>query len=597
MKGTVVSSWVESCRKLFGDEVVDKALLKYKLSKDHIFTPLQDVEDSIAVGIVDTVGDTVGKNHKEIWSIMGQENVKTFSKNYPGFFRNESAYQFLKSMNDVHAIVMKRFKGATPPVLDVEPISSHEIIFTYRSKRGMGDYLAGMISGVSQYFSEDIKVEEISKEPTMIQLKLTFEKEIRMVKKFRFNQIFSLGFIKSVSVKTALVNTVLISIISFIATKDGIKTLILLGATFLISLLSSLILNRPRKLIENELLKLSERNFVEEIELRSNDEYERIMNKINIVKKKIQKDFIGFNSMVDEMYTFNNSVSDITATMRGASSDITEVLDQVASAAITQAEDTEKAIHVLDGSIVSLANISKDGQDNKNQIEDVMVHIENSFQNVQKTASEINQVLYKFNHIRQNSNELKDNADNITKIVSIVAAIANQINLLALNASIEAARAGEMGKGFAVVADEVKKLSAETNEAVKQINGSLTEFVASIGIVVEDIDEQYNVLEKENSNLKEAVESSDSSNKQLKIVSDMMIQTSQNLKVEADHIANLFDGISNLSVIAEENSASTQEASSNVTIYVEQINELTEQIAVFESMIQNFREDISKFKI
>lgn len=597
MKGTVVSSWVESCRKLFGDDVVNNALAKYKLSKDQIFTPLMDVEDSIATGIIDTIGESVGKSHREIWITMGQENIKTFSKNYPGFFRNESAYQFLKSMNDVHAIVMKRFKGATPPGLDVEPISSHEIIFTYRSKRGMGDYLAGMIIGVGQHFNEEIKVEEIHKEAGMLQLKLTFEKEIQLVKKFRFNQLFSFGFIKNTSIKTAIMNTILIEIVSVFATKDLLESIIFGGATFLISLLSSLLFSRPRRLVEKELEKLTNRNFVETIELRSKDEYEETMLLINKVKRKIQKDFIGFNAMVDEMYTFNNSVSEITGTMREASNDITEVLDQVATAAITQAEDTEKAINVLDGSIASLTGISDEGQSNKNQIVNVMDQIETSFHNVQKTASEINQVLSKFHNIKQNSNELKENANNITTIVSIVAGIASQINLLALNASIEAARAGDAGKGFAVVADEVKKLSGETNDAVKQINESLTEFVSSIGEVVEDIDEQYSVLEKENSNLKEAIVSSDESNKQLKVVSEGMIQTSQNLKIEADHIAELFDGMSNLSVIAEENSASTQEASSNVTIYVEQINELTEQIAVFEAMITNFREDLSKFRI
>ncbi|BCN31952.1 heme NO-binding domain-containing protein [Anaeromicropila herbilytica] len=597
MKGTVVSSWVQSCRKLFGDKVVDDALHKYELSKDHIFTPLQDVEDRVATGIVDSVGDAVGKNHKEIWLMMGEENIKTFSKNYPGFFRNESAYQFLKSMNDVHAIVMKRFKGATPPVLDVEPISSHECTFTYRSKRGMGDYLAGMINGVAHYFNEEIKVEEIKKDSSEIQLRLTFEKEIQLVKRFRINQIFSFGVLRNVSIKTAIANTILMALVSFITTGDGVDTLLLSGATFIVSLLSTVLFHRPRKLVEKELQKLSERNFVETLELHSNDEYEELMNSINQVKKRIQKDFIGFNSMVDEMYTFNNAVSEITATMRDASNDITEVLEQVANAAITQAEDTEGAIRVLDGSITSLSQISDSGQENKEHIENTMVQIEHSFRNVQKTASEINQVLNKFDGIRKNSNELKDNADNITKIVSIVAAIANQINLLALNASIEAARAGEMGKGFAVVADEIKNLSNDTNKAVKQINGSLTEFVLSIGEVVEDIDEQYKVLEKENTNLKEAVDSSENSNNQLRIVSDMMIQTSQNLKIEADHIAELFDGISNLSVIAEENSASTQEASSNVTIYVEQINELKDQIGVFEAMIKNFREDLSKFKI
>ena len=80
MKGTVVSSWVVSCRKLFGDSLVNKAMEANNVSSDHVFTPFEDVEDKVATGIVDYIGNSVGKNHKEIWGTMGQENIKTFSQ-------------------------------------------------------------------------------------------------------------------------------------------------------------------------------------------------------------------------------------------------------------------------------------------------------------------------------------------------------------------------------------------------------------------------------------------------------------------------------------------------------------------------------------
>jgi len=81
LKGTVVSTWVESCRALFGKQVVDQALKIHNLEPDVVFTPLEDVEDKTALGIVDEVGKLVGKDHQEIWKIMGEQNIKTFSKN------------------------------------------------------------------------------------------------------------------------------------------------------------------------------------------------------------------------------------------------------------------------------------------------------------------------------------------------------------------------------------------------------------------------------------------------------------------------------------------------------------------------------------
>ncbi|WP_066714578.1 heme NO-binding domain-containing protein [Clostridium sp. Marseille-P299] len=597
MKGTVVSSWVESSRILFGNNVVNDALKAFGLSSTYIFSPLEDVEDKKAVGIVEHIGNSVGKNKDEIWFIMGEENVKTFSKLYPGFFRHESAYQFLKSMNDVHVIVMKRFRGAKPPILDVTPISSHEIYFTYRSKRGMGNYLKGLISGVSKYFNEKIEVDEVSKSEGELILKLKFESEIQNVKKYFLNNIFSFGIIKSVSIKAAILNLILVALAGFILFDSPLKALLTGVVAFASSLITAFIFNRPKKLIFKELEKLSERNFIESTIVKSNDEYESYMLEINKIKQNIQKDFIGFHSIVDEMYTFNHSVSNISKTMQNTSNDITEVLDQVATAAINQASDTENAVTILNDSISSINHISDKSDENKEDIESAVSDIETSFKKVESTATEINHVLDKFNGIKNSGFTLQGNAKDITNIVTIVSSIANQTNLLALNASIEAARAGDAGKGFAVVAEEVRKLSEETNTAVRQINESLTGLLGSIDEIVTNIDTQYGVLEGENTKLSEAVVTTNESNKHLKDVSEEMVQTTIRLKNEAQNISSLFENIENLAAIAEENSASTQEANSNVSIYVDQITDLTNLIEVFENMIVNFKEDLAKYQL
>jgi methyl-accepting chemotaxis protein len=597
MKGTVVSSWVSSCRKLFGNELVNKALETNSLTSDKVFSPLEDVPDKIATGIVDYIGNALGKNHKEIWGIMGQENIRTFSKNYPGFFRHESAYQFLKSMNDVHVIVMKRFKGATPPLLDVKPISSKSILFTYRSKRGLEDYLMGLISGVSEYFKEKIKVELLEKKENETILKLTFENDIRYIKKYNLNRILSFGFIKNSSFKTSFINTLILSPLSFLLTESVENAAIISVSAFVVSFLSSKLINRPLSSIKKEIEKLKTGDFVEAFYLKSDDEFEILMNQINELKQNVQKDFIDFNAVVDEMNTFNTSVAEIASNMQNTSDDIKKVLDEVSTAAINQAEDTENVVSVLSDSINILNDISIESEENKLKIEDAVTGIESSFTNVSDTAGEINEILIGFSHIKDNSNELKENADNITQIVSIVSAIASQINLLALNASIEAARAGDAGRGFAVVADEVRNLSEETNSAVEKINTSLTSFVKSIGTVVDGIDTQYDVLSRENLKLREAVSVSSKSNDNINHVSSLMIKTSQELKEEAGKISSIFGSMENLAAIAEENSASTQEANSNVSIYVENINKLTEQIQVFDEMIKNFQTDLGKYKI
>ncbi|NLK75467.1 MAG: chemotaxis protein, partial [Clostridiales bacterium] len=440
MKGTVVATWVKSSRRLYGDQVVDDALKAHGIEANHIFTPLEDVDDSVAKGVVEYIGDAVGKSSKEIWFIMGEENIRTFSKSYPGFFRHDTAYQFLKSMNDVHAIVVKRIKGSVPPGLDMVPISSNEAYFIYRSKRGMVDYLKGLISGVSNFFEEEIQIEEVEadKNSSEVKLKLTFQQKIQYTKRYSFNQILSLGIIKNTSIKTSIVNSLVVIILALLFSIEIDKSLLIGAGTLAISMISSMLCHRPMKMIIKEIQKLSSKNFSEDVNVKTKDEYEQIMKEINKVKNSIKEEFIGYNSVVDEMYVFNNSLSNISKNMQSASGDLTEVIEQVAHAAITQAEDTEKAINVLDDSIRNVRIISDESQENKERIEGAVENIESSFSNVQGTALEINNILETFNTITQQGVTLKKNADNINDIVNMVSAIAKQINLLALNASIEA---------------------------------------------------------------------------------------------------------------------------------------------------------------
>ena len=147
----------------------------------------------------------------------------------------------------------------------------------------------------------------------------------------------------------------------------------------------------------------------------------------------------------------------------------------------------------------------------------------------------------------------------------LVSAISRQTNLLALNASSEAARAGEAGKGFAVVAEEVRKLSEATNEAVEKINSSLNVFVGEIDNLVEDVDQQYNVLEQENINLSEAVNESSEAKATIQTVAKNMVITSQKLESETEAISKVFVNMESLAAIAEENSASAEQVSSNVS--------------------------------
>ena len=595
MKGTVVASWLTSGRRLFGDEVVNKALEKYNLKHDHIFSPLEDVDDKMAVGMVEFIGQKAGKNSEQIWEIMGKENIRTFAEFYPGFFRHENAYHFLKSMNDVHAIVMKRIKGATPPVLDMTPIDSNTAQLVYRSKRQLGGYLRGLLKGVFVHFNENVDVKLVSQNGPEIKLELKFAKPISYTKNYKLNKIFSLGFIKNSVYKTSLFTMIGVGIASFSTFGLGWEPVVVTLVSGIVPAVLGSLFARPIRDVQEELNDLKQRKFISHMILESGDEYQDLAEDITKVKEVVQKDFIDFNAVVDEMHSFNTSLGEISGNMRNTSDTIKSIMGKVTDDTSRQASETERLVNVLNESVCNITEISEESQSNKAKIEDAMSGIEDSFSGVKKTALEINKVLDGLGTIRENGAALQDDADKMVQIVSIVSGIANQINLLALNASIEAARAGEAGKGFAVVAEEVRKLSVETDKAVEEINQNLTGFVSNMKEVVSGIDNQYQVLAAENESLDKAVDTSQVSNDNLQTVSVLMIDNSQKLKNEAEAISELFENIQRLTAIADENSEAVSEVNTSVGSYIEQIKELSHQIGVFDTMIEDFKKRLNKY--
>lgn len=599
MKGTAVSTWIRTCRKITNNEIVDKSLEFIGFSRDKIFSPLEDVEDEKVYKLISNIAKLSGKSYEALWREIGIDNVLTWSKDYPAFFKHDSLYGFLKSMNDVHRQVTKRITGARPPVLDLEAISSREAIFTYRSKRGMFDYFLGLLEGASKYFNEKIEVEQIEKTQDMLKLKLTFQDEIYIKKKYRLNKLFSFGITKNLNVKVALLSFIIYSILNVItfAINKEIAGFISFVYALLSPFIASYLLTKPFDVIKEEIGKINNNDYSEKLDIETTDVFEEIFNLLKTYKTKVRQDFVSFKGMTDEMNTFSGKLSDIAEKMNITSNEISSVVEQVAGAAMMQAQETESSVALLNDNVESIKTVVQIEIQNKDELEDAVEKIEDSFINVSNTVDKLNKILNEFSNVIENSQELQKRAKGITEIVSMVSSIAAQTNLLALNASIEAARAGEAGRGFAVVADEVRKLAEESQRAVNEINENLTKFIEDIDSLVGGIGVQFDELSNESIVLKDAIEKSGVAKDKIVQVAGKMIETSNRLERETESIAEIYGKIESLAAIAEENSASSEEVSANVATYAEEIKKLTHNISEFKRMTEQFKEDIDLYRL
>lgn len=118
---------------------------------------------------------------------------------------------------------------------------------------------------------------------------------------------------------------------------------------------------------------------------------------------------------------------------------------------------------------------------------------QNSQQAVQQMVSALDNITATINSVAKVVNKLGEDSDKVKESLSIITDIADQTNLLALNAAIEAARAGEQGRGFAVVADEVKALSKRTKDAAVDVTGTINDFSSRVEEMVQQADDSNHI--------------------------------------------------------------------------------------------------------
>ncbi len=297
----------------------------------------------------------------------------------------------------------------------------------------------------------------------------------------------------------------------------------------------------------------------------------------------IGKLFAGFNRSVENIRAMINQVLEAVQATASASNQISASTEEMAAGAQEQSSQTTEIASAVEEMTATIVQTTSNASSAANTSKEAGDKAKVGAQKVEETKQGMHDIVTSAQGTATIISSLANKTDQIGEIAQVIDDIADQTNLLALNAAIEAARAGEQGRGFAVVADEVRKLAERTTKATKEI----AETIKDIQKEAKEADESMQVAAK-------VVGRGQQLTEEVAISLNEILDGSQNV---VDIISQVASASEQQSVAAEQISRNVESISSVANESASGIQQIARASEDLNRLTENLQELVSNFKL
>lgn len=313
---------------------------------------------------------------------------------------------------------------------------------------------------------------------------------------------------------------------------------------------------KPIRSLTDSIVTMASGDFTVDIKTKGNDE-------ITLMGHSMKEFTAAIRSMI-------NDISNISETLKGQAESSTSVSGGLYEASLKQSKTIDElngtvdqlsaSVQEIAESATALAVVVSDTRDSSNNAEDKMnvtVEVAEAGKNdMQKVGEAMGLIEQSINGLQESIDKVGAASQEINKIVGMIGEIADETNLLALNASIEAARAGDAGKGFAVVATEIGSLATNSNQSVQKIQTLINEVTSLVGETVDKAKGSVDEINTSSRLVHQAVATFDT-------IYDNIVDANKVVNDMAANMLKVADVSTNVASITEEQAASAELISRN----------------------------------
>ncbi|MCM1038566.1 MAG: methyl-accepting chemotaxis protein [Roseburia sp.] len=338
--------------------------------------------------------------------------------------------------------------------------------------------------------------------------------------------------------------------------------------------------------------KLADMDFTEnDIQMQLNkrkDETGEMSRSISTLHDQLIAVVTGLKYQSESLFSAADSLSTNVSETAATIEHVEKAVSEIADGAGVQATETQRATD----NVILMGNMVKD---TTGEVENLLVNatgMKTSSDEASSTLVQLEQINRQakeaIDTIYEQTNTTNESAMKIREATTLITSIAEETNLLSLNASIEAARAGDQGRGFAVVASQIQKLAEQSNESASQIEAITDSLIADSEKAVAIMGEVKDIMAKQN----EHVTKTDAIFTQVKNGIDSSIDGVTRIAEKTRHMdearVNVVDIVQSLTAIAQENAASTEETSASVT----EVSSIVSNIAGNTEQMKNVADEL-----